>query len=330
MVTSSRTGSAHAGAFIISLDFELLWGVRDHSDRSSYGRNVLGAREAIPALLDLFARYGIHATWATVGFLLCESKDELLARAPGCLPTYRNPKLSNYSYFNEVGQNEKSDPYYFGASLVRQIVACPGQEIATHTFSHFYCLEPGQTEVQFRADLAAAMALMRDWSLECRSIVFPRNQFSAAHLAICKPFGLATFRGTENASCYQTSPDAEQSKIRRLTRLADSYFDFTGSNTFRIRSTTPEGLSNAQASRFLRPYARRLGVLEPLRLRRILSALDRAAVCGEIFHLWWHPHNFGVNLIENLRFLDEILAHFSVLRDSNGMRSINMREVLAA
>ena len=38
-------------------------------------------------------------------------------------------------------------------------------------------------------------------------------------------------------------------------------------------------------------------------------------MCREIFHLWWHPRNFGVNLAENLRFLNEIIAHFMVLRE---------------
>ena len=75
-----RTGGRRAGNFVISLDFELMWGVRDHATPESYGRNVLGGRQAVPAMLDLFHKRGIRATWATVGALLCESKDELIAR----------------------------------------------------------------------------------------------------------------------------------------------------------------------------------------------------------------------------------------------------------
>lgn len=60
------------GDFVISLEFELLWGVRDHADRHSYGRNILGGREAIPRMVDHFARHGVVATWATVGFMFCE------------------------------------------------------------------------------------------------------------------------------------------------------------------------------------------------------------------------------------------------------------------
>lgn len=86
------------GQFVISLDFELLWGVRDHADRDTYGKNVLGARDAVPKMLELFAENEISATWATVGFLFCETKEELLASLPSELPTYSNPRLSNLSY----------------------------------------------------------------------------------------------------------------------------------------------------------------------------------------------------------------------------------------
>src|SRR3546814_9234323 len=61
--------------------------------------------------------------------------------------------------------------------MVRRILQCPDQEIATHSYSHYYCLEPGQTDDQFRADLRAATAQLREWNIDCRSIVFPRNQY---------------------------------------------------------------------------------------------------------------------------------------------------------
>src|SRR2546426_12614664 len=55
--------------FIISLDFELFWGVRDVTTLDRYGANLRGVRDAIPAMLRLFSERGIRATWATVGFL---------------------------------------------------------------------------------------------------------------------------------------------------------------------------------------------------------------------------------------------------------------------
>jgi len=74
--------------FVVSLDCELMWGLRDHLSVAQYGENVRGVRQAIPALLDLFDRYGIRATWATVGFLFCETRDDLMASLPALRPGY--------------------------------------------------------------------------------------------------------------------------------------------------------------------------------------------------------------------------------------------------
>ena len=57
------------GKFIVSLDFELFWGMQDCVDLAEYEANILGGRKAIPKILALFRKHGIHATWATVGFL---------------------------------------------------------------------------------------------------------------------------------------------------------------------------------------------------------------------------------------------------------------------
>ena len=47
---------------------------------------------------------------------------------------------------------------------------------------------------------------------------------------------------------------------------------------------------------------------------------------GGIFHLWWHPHDFGVHLAENLRAVRDILGWFARLRDAYGMESLTMAE----
>ncbi len=79
-------------------------------------------------------------------------------------------------------------------------------------------------------------------------------------------------------------------------------------------------MRDVAASRFLRPFSHTTRLLDPFRLARIKQAMDVAAQ-GGIFHLWWHPHNFGVNVTENMTFLNEILKHFSRLRDETGMTS---------
>ncbi|MCX7783508.1 MAG: hypothetical protein N2318_07660, partial [Meiothermus sp.] len=112
-----------SGIFTISLDFELYWGVRDKLPLEQYRANLLGVRQAVPALLDLFSKYEIHATWAVVGFLFFESKAQLLENLPRRKPHYTNASLSPYSVLNQIGHDEHDDPYHYAPSLVRRIMA---------------------------------------------------------------------------------------------------------------------------------------------------------------------------------------------------------------
>src|SRR3954447_2214187 len=93
--TPPRGGYPGHGAFVVSLDFELLWGVRDKypPDGGAYRGNLLGARAAVPRMLELFAEFNVAATWATVGFLFAATRRELERHRPAVLPGYDNPAL---------------------------------------------------------------------------------------------------------------------------------------------------------------------------------------------------------------------------------------------
>lgn len=310
--------------FVISLDFELMWGIRDHADKLSHGQIILGVREAIPRILDLFAKYDIRATWATVGFLFCENKDELIQSSPALRPTYQNEYLSNYRYFDEVGNNEKEDPFYFGKSLISDIASCDGQDIGTHSFSHYYCLEPGQTIEQFDADIAAAVAIARKQNIELKSFVFPRNQFSEEHLSVLSRRGIRVFRGNEQSRFHGPRVSAGDSPIRRGIRLADQYVNLTGHHT---QTPTRVGdLTDVPSSRFLRRPTGSLLAFDSLQLRRIKSSMSTAAERGRTFHVWWHPQDFGINVKKHIVLLEEMLGYFAELRDEFGMTSANMAD----
>ncbi|HEY6994615.1 MAG TPA: hypothetical protein VH397_12950 [Xanthobacteraceae bacterium] len=313
-----------SGAFVISLDFELLWGVRDKRTVGDYGANIRGVRDVVPALLDLFAEREIACTWATVGLLFFATNKAMLTALPARKPCYSDPRISSYRYLAEVGPDEEHDHYYYGLSLIRRILGTPGQEIGTHTFSHFYCLEEGGDTEAFRADLGAARAAAAAVGVELASIAFPRNQLSPAHLAVCREFGLRAFRGNERVWFHRARRDAEQTLRVRGARLADSYLPIGGAHDH--EPTLVAGMVDVPASRFLRPAGKNAG-MERLRLWRIASAMETAARRRTLFHLWWHPHNFGVNLQQNLAFLRDVLDHFRTMHDRFGMRSMTMAAV---
>ena len=311
-----------SGIFTVSLDFELYWGVRDKLSLEEYGANVLGAHQAVPRLLELFAQYGVHATWATVGFLFFERKDELLKNLPNPKPNYADPNLSPYPVLATLSPD---DPHYFAPGMVERIRATPGQELASHTFCHYYALEAGQTAEEFRADLKAAQAVSeRRFGAPLRSLVFPRNQ--ANHLEVLCETGFSAYRGNEQGWFYGAYTEEQQTPLRRGFRLLDNYFNLSGHHTYPLPGVR-DGLVNIPSSRFLRPYSPRLAPLEPLRLARIARSMEHAAKTNEVYHLWWHPENFGVNLEENLGFLRRVLETFKTLQTRHGMGSLNMGEI---
>ena len=149
-----------------------------------------GERNVIPYLLDLFAKADVHATWATVGFLFFDEKDELLAHLPPLRPGYRDRNLSPYNHVMRIGPNEQKDPFHYARSLICRILQFPGQEIGTHTFSHYYCLEEGQIVNEFRADLRAAYRAAERLGIDLKSLVFPRNQWRPDYLPACAEAGV--------------------------------------------------------------------------------------------------------------------------------------------
>ncbi|MBT2639680.1 polysaccharide deacetylase family protein [Bacillus sp. ISL-39] len=317
----------NGGVLIISLDFELTWGVHDVLSLNEYRENLLGVQTAIPRLLDLFGRYRIHATWGTVGLLFFKSKEEMVSGLPSLKPTYRNRKYSPYDNMDSIGPDEQADLFHFAPTLIKKIAEAPYQEIGTHTFSHYYCQEEGQTIEQFEADIKAAMDIADKRGIKLKTILFPRNQTNIEYLAVCRKYGIIAYRGNELSRIYESgSYQNYQSPFKRLLRITDSYINLTGHHIYNLPALDDHIPKNLPSSRFLRPYNPKLKMIEPLRIHRIKKSMAAAAQENKVYHLWWHPHNFGKHQEENLENLTEILEHYLHLKIKYGMSSLNMTE----
>lgn len=315
------------GSLIISLDFELLWGVRDIKTIADYGENIRGVHTMMPKLLGLFRQFDIRATFATVGLLFFENKEQMLLSLPEKKPGYKNPNLSPYNgHFEMISESESGDPYHFAPKLIKLIQGYPEHEIGTHTFSHFYCVEKGQTAEEFRADLQAAFKAAKPYNIQPTSIIFPRNQYSDEYLQVCKEVGIVCYRGNASAWLYQPVEYEKESLFRRAVRITDAYINLTGHNCYDPSLLAGDLPLNIPSSRLLRPYIPKLKKLEGLRLNRILSGMTHAAKENKVFHLWWHPHNFGIHQDENLLFLTKILNHYKYLKSTFGFENHTMTE----
>lgn len=316
-----------AGRFIISLDFELMWGVCDHRSVGDYGDAILGGRRAIPLMLDLFRKHQVRATWATVGLLFARNRDEMRSFAPTVQPNYGAANLSPYPDLTDVvGKDEQDDPYHFGRSLLDQIAQAEGQEIASHTYGHVYALEPGMSAAAWSADIQAACAIADHAGHTLRSIVFPRNQMGPEQIRICQDQGMTAWRGVPKGRIYRTRSGAEQSLPVRALRLLDGAVPVLGDQSFDMPAPQEGGI-NIPASRFLRPWSSRMPIYSRLHQARILREMETAATQGKHYHLWWHPHNMGRNTAQNMAQLEVILGAFVRLRDQYGFESNTMADI---
>lgn len=347
----------HPAKFIISLDFELHWGVFDHVSLDARGRAYFDrTRELIPPTLELFRQHGIRATWATVGLLFARDKQQVLEQQPAERPHYQNTAFDPYPIVAGMGRDESDDPYHYAPRLIEKILATPGQELGSHTFSHYYCLEPGQTAAAFRADLSAAQALARqNFGLTLRSLVFPRNQYTSAYLQVLEETGFQTYRTNPDVWFWRAQATREESLAKKAVRLLDHYVPLSPRPPVSPSPSPPISRSpglpvspspsppvspsphppvsqfprpQTPASRFFRPYLPKLDAYggQALKLRRILNEMTRAARTGADYHLWWHPHNLATHPAKNMAALASILQHYRQLHRRYGMESMAMGE----
>jgi hypothetical protein len=309
---------------IISLDFELHWGRFDKIPLSGSLDYYREARHAIPRMLDLFEQNGIHATWATVGSLMAENEEEWRHYAPIHQPSYQHSRYSAYLWFDS--QDRIYEEALFAPDLVKQVVDCPHQEIGSHTFSHYYTCEMGQNGEQFRADLQAAKRIARDkFGLGLESLVFPRNQVDLPSLKIIEEEGFKTAR--TNPKDWYWRDTQRENLIKRLFRTGDTLVPLGEKTSYPLPPKNREGVLALPASRLLRPY-RKTSLFNQKRIARIKEEMERAARLGEVYHLWWHPHNFGNFPEENLQCLESVLKHFKKMEGEYGMVSKGMGGML--
>jgi peptidoglycan/xylan/chitin deacetylase (PgdA/CDA1 family) len=316
------------GKFVLSLDFELHWGGVELWDLEQRKDYFATTRIGIPKIIALFQKYDIHCTWATVGLLFAKDLAQLKSYIPELKPSYTNKSLFYYYLIeqNEIGTNELDDPFHYGFSLINTILESKNQELASHTFCHYYCNEEGQNVNQFEADIQAAQKIaMANFNVELKSLVFPRNQFNKDYLEVAKNQGIKVFRSNPNVWFWNTN----FGKITSLFRALDTLLPISKSLTYKESDIVyKNGIVELPASRFFRPYVAKEKFIRKIKLNRILNEMTFAAKRNRIYHLWWHPHNFGDALAENLEDLATIVSHYKHLNAKYGFESKSMKDFI--
>jgi peptidoglycan/xylan/chitin deacetylase (PgdA/CDA1 family) len=300
---------------LISLDFEMRWGVHDvyGSDIDAYRDNLMRVRDAVPALLKLFDSHDIRATWAPVGALGCASWNEYFERAPEP-PNYEHAHLRIKPEYADL---DPDGELHFAPELLHAIISAPGQELGTHTFSHLYLREKGITAADVSADLTAVSNLYAArFGSEPLSLVFPRNQ--PAFIDVIRACGIRIWRGNPGPWYYETEDSEHNGPVPRALKLID------GINPLR-RLAAPQTDDMTRASLFLRlNLPRYLWAAHVARIRSELIALKS----GEIFHIWFHPDNLGRDMAHRLSRVEEVLELIAKQQASGRLQSRSMGDLV--
>jgi peptidoglycan/xylan/chitin deacetylase (PgdA/CDA1 family) len=307
----------------------LHWGVFDKKDRQSREACYRNTLNLVPRMLEMFSKYDVHVTWATVGALFAKDQQEFEALKPAVEPEYAVEKYNAYRYVRMNGMPQEYNWAHFAPESVAAILKYPGQELATHTFSHYYCLEQQKEQDAFNADLQAAVKAAAKYNAKMISLVFPRNQFNPGYLRVCYANGIKTVRSNPADWFWKPVTDKGSNLVRKVLRTLDAYIQIGGNRTsYALDSikVTPGEPLQLPASRFLRPWRSKYKFANTLRLRRLCQEMTTAAKRNEVFHLWWHPENFGDHPEENMKTLEALLKHYKRCKEKYGMTSWNMGE----
>lgn len=321
--TSGRTseGARAPGMCVISIDTELAWGGAHHRDGSGPSHDLQAERQVIDALLALFARYQIAATWALVGHLfLSECKPDEQGRLHPDLLQPDYDWLDGHWLDIDPGSDLASAPDWYGRDIVEKILACPtAQEIGSHAFTHVIADDPGCGPEVLASELAASQAAARGCGVSLRSFVYPRN--SVAHLDVLPPAGFNCYRGSRPHLPFAGRPAWQ----RRLCQLLDRVHPLPGSAV--LPALHDDSLVNVAQTYLFAPESRSQRLPTALSVRPAVARVRQAAREGSLFHLWFHPYNITATPERALAGLQRICEVIDRERDRGRVEMLTMSEV---
>lgn len=308
------------GVFVISLDYEMMWGaIFNEKVKSGYLYRTKYIEESVNELLLLLKRYHIHATWASVGLIACTGKDEALIMADhNVKDPYSDLRLSDF-----IKSIDDNDYYrYFSPDSLLKISDTEGQEIATHTFSHFYLKEHKNALEVIESEIQKSKNVLEQLTgLTVKTLIMPKNQVSKNLRIYMKKCSISIIRGVQVSARFN-----KRTKLFKLLHFMDAYLPVCGDSCYELSEIKDGDIYNVRASAFWRTYYSKLWFLEPLKLVRIKHQLKKAALSGKVFHLWFHPHNLSQNYKRNLKEFEKILKYYQKLSKKYGMLSCNMSD----
>ena len=312
------------GVFTLSLDFELIWGTLDLFGPQAFRRVCEIERQlVIDRLLSLLEEMELSATWCILGHLFLDSCRREGGVAHAEIHRPRHAWVQGDWFAQDPCRDERSDPSFYGRSLVEKIRACRApQEIGSHSFSHVIFGDSGCSPETAESELKACVRVAKDMGIAPTSFAFPRNR--VGHLDLLPRHGFRCYRGPGRWYERSATPGA----LERLAHLADVL------GAVRPPVVLPEhagqGLWNIPGSMIYFPmHGLRRHIPVSLRVRRARRGLAAAVEHRKVFHLWFHPTNLADEPERMFAGLREIFGEVSRLRRTGQLEVLTMGQLAA-
>lgn len=284
------------GTAIISLDCEGRWGVADHlTPELAAGFTDARLRAAYRAVIDLFAAFGISATFAFV---------ELFTRPASRGTTRLVQDLSQeLPYLVRAAEGLAAGEEGWVGDWACDMACEGGHEIAFQGATHVPW--PMLSRDQARRELNMTRPEQR------RTMVFPRNQI--AHCDVLAEFGCRAFRGQHHYASRAHSLLAEFNLATSAQPLIEP---------------APGAPVEIPSGVFVnwRSGLRKL-VPPAVTRRRARNLLLDAARTGGVAHFWLHPENIA-SAPATLANLEAVVTEIVRLRDAGQIRVETQLSVL--
>ena len=259
--TNSYFPNGAKGGFVISADFELAWAWRyskKNKNPLEYGlKKARQSRENVPLLLEMFEKYDIPITWATVGHLFLEScykgEHDWMAKIPN-FDDHWNFKEGDW-YDHDPYSNFKNSPEWYAPDLIEKILNSKvGHEIGCHSFSHLHFKNnicPSQVADD---DIKACVDAAKKWNINLKSMVFPGGT-NGNYKALAK-YGFTNYRQNNKFDLFYPEI-GEENMVRLPSSFSIEDMGFNWSKEY---------------------Y-----------LYRYKKYIDKAIQTGTVCHAWFHP-----------------------------------------
>lgn len=273
---------------VVSIDFELDWGYNNPNDPLTKEQ----VSEGLNSLIQLFNKYEIKTTWATVGRLF-------------------------------DGDTKEDDTQRQNNWIKKNLLDSPLVEIGSHTYSHIFCEEVSKET--FEDDIIEVSKVSKDLSIEFKSIVFPRNQFREDNLRTLKRYEYTHFRNVLDKWYLKTNKYSNESVLKRFVLRLFELFPLKRD----VIIKDSNGITSISDSRFFRFFSSSFleRVISFFYYRILKYEMKKTFDRGGLYHVWFHPHNF---IKSQLAFsqLDSFLQYYNQLKKYNkNIKSFKFKEL---